>query len=168
MDTFPPESFGQRLGALRVQRGWTQADLAARIAVSRVAVSHFEMGLAVPSERTVVLLAGLFRLTPIDLVTGTDYPPAKRDRLPASGPIYTEIEHQLALLERDLGWLNRLGAAERQRAAAALASEWVARLDQLHSIFYAPNDRTALRAAATRLQRALSLALEAETPSPRG
>src|SRR5437763_13832690 len=73
----PAESLGQRTGRLRTQQRWTQADLAARLAVSRVAVSHFEMGLALPSERTIVLLAGLFKLEPHELVAGTSYPAAK-------------------------------------------------------------------------------------------
>src|SRR5690606_3998637 len=49
-----PEVLGQRIARLRAQRGWTQQELAERLAASRVAVSHFEMGLAMPSERTVV------------------------------------------------------------------------------------------------------------------
>jgi transcriptional regulator with XRE-family HTH domain len=57
------ESFGKRIAHLRQQRGWTRT-LAKRLAVSRVAVSHIEMGLSIPSERTVVLLAGLFDTEP--------------------------------------------------------------------------------------------------------
>ncbi|MFM7678582.1 MAG: helix-turn-helix domain-containing protein, partial [Roseiflexaceae bacterium] len=57
-------SLGKRIATLRMQRGWTQERLAERLAVSRVAVSHIEMGLSVPSERTVVLLAGIFQCEP--------------------------------------------------------------------------------------------------------
>ncbi|HEY1013124.1 MAG TPA: helix-turn-helix transcriptional regulator, partial [Herpetosiphonaceae bacterium] len=78
-----PESFGLRLARLRASRGWTQQALAERLALSRVAVSHFEMGQAVPSERTIILLAGLFRLEPHELVAGTFYPEGKALRLPA-------------------------------------------------------------------------------------
>jgi transcriptional regulator with XRE-family HTH domain len=127
----PSESLGQRIGTLRVQAGWTQADLAARLAVSRVAVSHFEMGLALPSERTVVLLAGLFKLEPLELVAGTSYPAAKRERLPAIACRYTEVEHQLALLHRDLDWLSRLStkhAAKLSGAALRAAEEQIAAL----------------------------------------
>jgi transcriptional regulator with XRE-family HTH domain len=56
------ESIGKRIARLRQERGWTQQDLATRLASSRVAVSHIEMDLIIPSERTVTLLAGLFKL----------------------------------------------------------------------------------------------------------
>ncbi|MFN8566583.1 MAG: helix-turn-helix transcriptional regulator [Kouleothrix sp.] len=85
---------GARIARLRAARGWTQEQLAERLAASRVAVSHFEMGLALPSERTVVLLAGLFKLEPHELVAGTSYPPAKAERLPAAACRYTEAEHR--------------------------------------------------------------------------
>lgn len=106
------ESLGARIARLRAVCGWTQEQLAVRLAASRVAVSHFELGLALPSERTVLLLAGLFKLSPHELVAGTSYPAAKADRLPATVCRYTEAEHQLALLQRDVTWAARLGGAE--------------------------------------------------------
>jgi transcriptional regulator with XRE-family HTH domain len=118
------ESLGARIARLRAQHGWTQEQLALRLAASRVAVSHFEMGLALPSERTVVLLAGLFKLEPPELVAGTSYPAAKAERLPAAACRYTEAEHQLALLRRDLAWAARLGDDMRRQ----LAGEWRGRL----------------------------------------
>jgi len=122
-----PEALGSRIARLRMARGWTQEQLAVRLAASRVAVSHFEMGLALPSERTVVLLAGLFRLGPHELVAGTSYPPAKAERLPAVACRYTEAEHQLALLRRDLEWCAQLGADTERHVAA----EWRAKLAAL-------------------------------------
>ena len=56
----PPESLGSRIARLRVDRGDTQAELAARVAISRVALSNLESGRSVPGERTVALLAGVF------------------------------------------------------------------------------------------------------------
>lgn len=115
MDTWEPTwpgrppgagSLGQRIATLRVDRGWTQQQLADRLGISRVAVSHLETDLNTPSERTVALLAGLFRLEPHDLVAGTSYPTAKSDRLPLVVTRWTEVEHQLALLSRDLWWLD--------------------------------------------------------------
>ena len=76
-----PEKLGRRVAALRADRGWTQQQLADRLAVSRVAVSHLESGLTDPGERTVALLAGIFRVEPHDLVSGTSYPAAKAERL---------------------------------------------------------------------------------------
>lgn len=101
-----PESLGKRIAHLRTARGWTQERLAERLAVSRVAVSHIEMGLTMPGERTVVILAGIFGIEPHMLVAGTSYPIAKRERLPAVVARYTEAEHLQTLLESDLAWLS--------------------------------------------------------------
>ncbi len=101
------ETLGARLSRLRALHGWTQQELADRIAVSRVAISHFEMDLAVPSERTVALLAGVFKQEPLALVADTYYPSGKAERLPLVVARYTEVEKELCLLERDLQWLAR-------------------------------------------------------------
>ena len=107
-------------------RGWTQERLAERLAVSRVAVSHIEMGLSVPSERTVVLLAGIFQLEPHQLVAGTSYPSAKRERLPAVASQYTQVEMLTLLLQHDIAWLESgatrpdLFAAWQHRIHAAM------------------------------------------------
>lgn len=101
------ETTGARIARLRQERGWTQQALADRAAVSRVAISHIEMDLSTPSERTITLLAGLFKMEPRELVAGTTYPQAKAERLPFVASRYTELELQLSLLERDLAWLER-------------------------------------------------------------
>src|SRR5215218_3444280 len=113
----PDETLGQRIARLRARRSWTQERLAEQLAASRVAVSHFEMGLALPSERTIVLLAGLFKLEPHELIAGTGYPIAKAERLPAVACRYSEAEQQLALLRRDLEWSARLDQATRKNIA---------------------------------------------------
>jgi transcriptional regulator with XRE-family HTH domain len=102
------EQLGTRIARLRAALGWTQQELADRVAVSRAAISHFEMDLQVPSERTIALLAGVFKCEPHELVADTYYPPAKAERLPAIAARYTDIEHHIALLERDLQWLERI------------------------------------------------------------
>jgi transcriptional regulator with XRE-family HTH domain len=86
--------------------------MAERLEISRTAVSHLEAGMSVPSERTVVLLAGLFRVEPRDLVAGTKYPGAKAERLPAVAARYTELELMAELLDGDLGWLEGADAAQ--------------------------------------------------------
>ncbi len=101
------ELLGRRIADHRGKRGWTQADLAERLGISRVALSHLEAGMSTPGERTVALLAGLFKLEPHELVAGTDYPPAKADRLPVVANRYTEAEQQVALCEADLAWISR-------------------------------------------------------------
>ncbi|WP_054534861.1 helix-turn-helix transcriptional regulator [Herpetosiphon geysericola] len=141
-----PESFGQRLGRLRALHGWTQQALADRLALSRVAISHFEMGLATPSERTVILLAGLFRLEPHELVANTFYPEGKSLRLPSVAPRYSEVEHQLALCARDLAWCERLPSA---RAETLL--HWQTSLEQLQHRCVDLHERQLIRAMLAQL-----------------
>ena len=97
-----PESLGHRIAKGRTELGWTQAELAERVGISRVALSHIEAGMSKPGERTVALLAGVFKLEPHELVAQTDYPLAKAERLPLVAARYTEVEHQLATLDAQL------------------------------------------------------------------
>jgi hypothetical protein len=84
------------------------------------------MDLIIPSERTVTLLAGVFKITPHELVDGTTYPLAKAEKLPLTTCSYTAFELELALLETS--WLvgglgNWLGEyAVRVRALARTLS----------------------------------------------
>ena len=143
-----PELLGQRIALLRARRGWTQAELAERLAASRVAVSHFEMGLALPSERTIVLLAGVFKLEPHELIAGTSYPMAKAERLPSVACRYTEVELQLALLRRDLVWLARLTDEALRRRVVA---DWQAKLAALSESVYDEDERAMLAEAQKAL-----------------
>ena len=152
------ETLGQRIARLRAARGWTQSDLASRLSMSRVAVSHFEMGLAVPSERTVILLAGLFKLEPHDLVEATSYPVAKVERLAMVACRYTEVELQLALLDRDLEWLERLSPGDTvEHLAAHTRVYWVAKLDQLSEDSTDRDERRLLQRARQQLSRRLAM-----------
>lgn len=88
-----PASLGQRIAGGRAVLGWTQAELAERVAISRVALANLESGRSVPSERTVVLLAGMFDVEPHDLVRGTIYP-ASEERIGFASLLlgHTEID----------------------------------------------------------------------------
>jgi transcriptional regulator with XRE-family HTH domain len=141
-----PENLGRRIARLRSTLGWTQADLAARLAISRVAVSHLEAGISVPGERTVTLLAGLFKLEPHDLVGGTNYPPAKAERLPVVACRYTEVELQLHLLDADI---ERAGAG----FDPVLAQEWQRRLSKLRRDTHDRREKDALDEAMRELAR---------------
>ena len=132
-----PENLGRRIARRRSDLGWTQADLAARLAISRVAVSHLEAGISVPGERTVTLLAGLFKLEPHELVAGTNYPPAKSERLPVVACRYTEVDLQLRLLD---GEIERTGAG----FDPVLADEWRRRLAKLRHSSHDRRERDAL------------------------
>ncbi|MDQ3756675.1 MAG: helix-turn-helix domain-containing protein [Actinomycetota bacterium] len=137
------ERLGRRIARLRAELRWTQQDLADRLAISRVAVSHLESGMSVPSERTVTLLAGLFKLEPHELVADTSYPVAKAERLPAVACRYTEVELQLRLLERDI------------ESGAGLGG-WPARLAALEALAHDRRERDEVRRAAQRVAVCLS------------
>jgi transcriptional regulator with XRE-family HTH domain len=142
------EKLGRRIAERRAKRGWTQQQLADRLAISRVAVSHLESGLSDPGERTVALLAGLFRTEPHELVAGTGYPAAKAERLPLVVARHTEVEHQLGLLERDLAWLERVDASHRP----PVQREWELRLAALAADAHDLEEKALLAAARRRLR----------------
>ena len=145
------ENLGRRIADLRAKLGWTQQDLADRLAISRVAVSHLEAGMSDPGERTVALLAGVFKVEPHELVAGTRYPRAKADRLPVVVARHTDVELQLELLENDLRWFERTGGRHRD-----VLEQWVARLAALEHDAYDRRERDAIAAARRRLLTVLA------------
>lgn len=146
------ETIGKRIARLRQQSGWTQQALAARLAISRVAVSQIEMDLTLPSERTITLLAGLFKRSPQTLVEATSYPLAKAERLPEVACCYTELEYHLALLDNDLAWLRRLAdCPDGPRLADEIKSHWGPRLETLREQATDEYEKVQLRAADKRL-----------------
>ena len=136
----PQESLGRRIAEFRAKLGWTQQDLAERLAISRVAVSHLEAGLSDAGERTIALLAGVFKVEPHDLVAGTKYPAAKAERLPLVVARHTEVELQLTLLERDLEWLERTEG----RFDGLVLEEWQAKLTAVLDGVHDSRERDAL------------------------
>ena len=150
------EPLGQRIARLRNQSGWTQQELADRVAISRVAVSHLELGISVPSERTVALLAGAFKVEPPALVEGTTYPDAKVERLPLVAARYTEVELQIRLLRQDLAWLARVAdGTKRAVLADKLLVDWRRRLGGLEETTVDQRERALLRDARADLESAL-------------
>jgi transcriptional regulator with XRE-family HTH domain len=139
------ESLGRRIAKLRAELGWTQQELADRVAVSRVALSHLESGLSTPGERTVALLAGVFGMEAHDLVGGTTYPVAKADRLPLVVTRHTEVELQIRLLDRDLEVALQYGDHEVLRS-------WSERLAALRTVTHDARQRDLLDQAAQRLR----------------
>ena len=143
------ENLGRRIADLRAKLGWTQQDLADRVGISRTAVSHLEAGMSQPGERTVALLAGVFKVEPHELVAGTRYPPGKAERLPVVVARHTEVELQLELLAADLRWLERAPAAS---ATPAVVDEWEVRLRALLETAHDQRERDALLDALARLR----------------
>ncbi len=141
------EDLGRRIAGYRTKTGLTQQELADRLAISRTAVSHLEAGMTVPGERTVVLLAGVFKVEPRELVAGTAYPRAKAERLPAVAMRYTELELLDALLERDLEWLSRVDEPR-------VLDEWDARLAAVAVDALDLRERELLRALRRRVRHA--------------
>lgn len=141
------ESLGRRIAKLRAELGWTQQELADRVAVSRVALSHLESGLSTPGERTVALLAGVFGLEAHDLVAGTTYPPGKADRLPLVVNRHTEVELQVRLLDRDLELALRYGHPQ-------VLDGWSERLAALREVTLDARQRDLLDQAVRRLRAA--------------
>jgi transcriptional regulator with XRE-family HTH domain len=142
------ENLGRRIAERRAKLGWTQQELAERLAVSRTAVSHLEAGMTVPGERTLVLLAGVFKTEPHELVAGTNYPVAKAERLPAVAARYTELELLLALLDNDISWIERAGESHRRRTM----DEWDARLASVDEHRLDLRERELLRDARQRVR----------------
>ena len=118
------DSIGKRIAFLRQKYGWTQQRLADRLAMSRVAISHMEMDLTIPSERSITLMAGIFKLSPIELVEGTTYPEAKMERLPDVTTTYTELEMNYTLLKNDIEWLNRLDDPRLKKWTREVMEKW--------------------------------------------
>jgi transcriptional regulator with XRE-family HTH domain len=135
-----PEALGHVISKYRGELGSTQAELAERVGISRVALSHIEAGISTPGERTVALLAGVFKVEPHELVARTDYPQAKAERLPVVAARYTEVEHQLALLDARLEAAT--DSARRASIVAAAREDLAALLARTHD----PRERELLRA----------------------
>jgi len=140
------EALGHRIAKHRTELGWTQAELAERVGISRVALSHIESGISTPGERTVALLAGVVKVEPHELVAGTDYPPAKAERLPVVAARYTEVEYQLALLDA------RLAAAVDPVQRARIVADSRDVLVRLMARTHDRRERELLRVHIARLQ----------------
>ena len=130
--------------------GLTQQQLSERVAMSRAALSHLEVGITVASERTVCLLAGVLNLEPHDLVAGTDYPAAKAERLPLFIARHSAVDLALAVLDNDLAWCARLGDDE---VTTKVTAGWLIELVELTERVHDPSERARLRHARTRLRR---------------
>ena len=65
----PP--FGERIASLRKKRGWTQADLAAKLQIARPSVDNIEGGRQEVGTAGLVVLAHLFNVT-ADHLLGLD------------------------------------------------------------------------------------------------
>ena len=132
----------------------TQQQMAERLAISRVAVSHLESCLTPPSERTVTLIAGLFKLEPWQLVRDTDYPVARAERLPSVVTRYTQAELLTTVVD---ALVESLADPDRRSALVVLepwrARAWPNAIWLLTTRASAADDAQLLVAPAVRLAR---------------
>lgn len=89
-----------RIKALRESRGWTQAELARRMNMTRNGINSWEQGLSMPSPQSLVDLARLFSVS-TDYLLGVE----KHNTVNVTG-----------LDEKDIALIAQL--AERLRSAA--------------------------------------------------
>lgn len=65
---FDTRKFGAYLADLRKNGGMTQSELAARLHLTRQAVSRYEQGNTFPDVSTLVMLADIFNITLDELI----------------------------------------------------------------------------------------------------
>ena len=142
------KALGDRIATLRVERGWTQQELADRLALSRTALSHLEAGMRVASERTVVILSGVFGIDPHTFVSGTSYPIAKAERLPVIVALHTEVDLVLALCAAETEVASQSG---NTGLLVDRATSWALRLRVLERRWPDERDRRRLGTEIARL-----------------
>ena len=80
---------------LRLARGWTQADVARKLNITRNGVNSWEQGLSVPSPATLVELSKLFSVT-TDYLLGVE----RLDMINVSGLKAEDVAMLAALADR--------------------------------------------------------------------
>jgi len=75
---------GQRLAALRKERGWTQPQLAELLGVTVKTITYYERSASNPTAKTVDRIAEVFGIDPSELINGLDARPRKRKSGPPS------------------------------------------------------------------------------------
>ena len=74
--------FGQRLAALRNERGWTQPQLAEQLGVSVKTITYYERAAQNPTAKTLDRIAEVFGIDPSELIN--ELQPRKRKSGPPS------------------------------------------------------------------------------------
>ncbi len=87
-------------------------------------------------------MAGIFKLSPIELVDGTTYPKAKAERLPEVTNLYTELELQYALLVNDMEWLQRMDdPIQKCSYQQVILEKWSIKLEDWNLIYMGERER---------------------------
>ena len=125
-------SFSERLKLLRIRRGWSQEDLAARLDVSPGSVGNWEIGPHVPHPKTLAKVAAQLEVDVNYLLNGEEQA-VMRERAPEYGNIdltgiLREVEDARDRLERIAQQLKK--ATTKPSAAAILTEAAAASYDQ--------------------------------------
>jgi transcriptional regulator with XRE-family HTH domain len=128
------DAFSERLNRLRMERGWTQEDLASRLDVSPGSVGNWEMGPHVPHPKTLRKIAALFEVEVFYLLNGEreESPAVMREKPEIHGvdlvEMLREVEEARDRLSRIAEQLRK--ATAKPGAAAALTEVAAAGYDQ--------------------------------------
>lgn len=129
------DAFSERLKRFRLERGWSQEELASRLDVSPGSVGNWEIGPHVPHPKTLRKIAALFEVDVFYLTNGEHHeaPAVMRERPPEHrgvdlGEILREVEDARERLGRIAEQLRK--ATAKPGAAAALTEVAAASYDQ--------------------------------------
>lgn len=86
--------FGNNLKTLRLQKKWTQAQLAQKLGITKSVISAYETGLRLPSYDILIHIAKIFNVS-TDYLLGLE----KRREVDLSGLTEEEINALLNLIE---------------------------------------------------------------------
>lgn len=119
---------GEKLAALRKQRGLSQMDAAEALGVSRQAVSRWEVGASSPGTDNLLALSKLYGVS-LDTLVGDAEPGAAPEAEPKApgaetAPGTQEAEAQLARYRRLSKWLGAALAAVLLVAALLVGLYW--------------------------------------------
>jgi len=90
-------------------------------------------------------MAGVFKISPTELVEGTTYPRAKAERLPELTAIFTEIELYFALLKNDTEWIDRLDVPDMKlNTIRVVLSKWFLLLENWENKITDEHEKTIL------------------------
>jgi transcriptional regulator with XRE-family HTH domain len=96
--TKPAPPFGERLAALRKERGWTQPQLAERLGTTVTMVTYLERRAKNPTVKTMEQIAGIFGVPVTDLLGLAEI--QKNARKPGPRSQLEELTEQLSRLPR--------------------------------------------------------------------
>lgn len=111
---------GERIFQHRKRLGLSQEELAARLGVSRQAVSKWELGTSTPEPENIIALARIFGITTDELLMGQ--PSVSQTATPDGGVTWLDrLPSFLGRLFRRFGWLTGVYLAVFGLAACGLA-----------------------------------------------